>query len=437
MPNYRVTASALRIRSGPGTNHATIGMLYRDNIVAGGEIVNDWVHVTTADNKVGWSHRGYLELVEETPPPSPGQEKYRVDAASLNLRQGPGTNFAVIGTLKKSEMVDGLAISADGQWAQVRKSTGVSGWASLKYMTKIPAPPPASSTEVLMIVTADTLNVRSGPGTGYSITGKVNRGARLVYLGATPDWQWVNIKTPDNQTGWCSAKYLTENNDLLASPEDHPALGFHRALTDDLPLRAGPDNSSAAVTNLTFNRVVIVDRLSDDSKWKHCSNAWGESGWYPIERLAPLGEVALQKSDEEFPWLKVAYAEFGTREVPGAKHNPRIVEYLMSTDLAQKYPSLPDETDWCAAFVNWCIERTGLPSTNSAVVHPWRSWGKASPVPPKRGAVTTFLWDDGWAHVSFLLGEISNYVVCLGGNQSDAVWISVYHKKYVTSHRVD
>jgi hypothetical protein len=62
--------------------------------------------------------------------------------------------------------------------------------------------------------------------------------------------------------------------------------------------------------------------------------------------------------------------------------------------------------------------------------------GKASPLPPKRGAVTTFLWDDGWAHVSFLLGEIGNYVVCLGGNQSDAVWISVYHKKYVTSYRI-
>ncbi|MCK7479316.1 MAG: SH3 domain-containing protein [Candidatus Moduliflexus flocculans] len=72
----------------PGTNYDTIGMLYRNNIVTGGEITNEWVHVTTEDNKAGWSHRGFLELVEETPPPSEGQDKYRVDAASLNLRQG-------------------------------------------------------------------------------------------------------------------------------------------------------------------------------------------------------------------------------------------------------------------------------------------------------------------------------------------------------------
>jgi uncharacterized protein (TIGR02594 family) len=410
-------------------------MLLKNTIVVGDEVNGDWVHVTTEDNKTGWSHRGYLELLVEPPPPTPGQEKYRVDAASLYLRQGPGTNFAVVGSLKKSEMVDGLAVSGDGQWAQVRKATGVTGWASLKYMTRIPPPPPVSSTDVYMIVTVDTLNVRAGPGTGYTVVGKVNRGARLVFLGATPDWQWVNIKPPEGNPGWCSAKYLIESNDLLASPEDYPSLGFHRALTEDLSLREGPDNHYPAVAELTFNRVVIVNAISDDGKWKHCTNAWGEAGWYPIERLAPLGEVALQKPDEEFPWLTVAYAEFGTREVPGAQHNPRILEYLNSTDLAQKYPYLPDETDWCAAFVNWCIEKVKLPSPNTAVVNPWRSWGKASN-PPQRGAVTTFLWDDGWAHVSMYLGEIGNYVVCLGGNQSDAVWISVYHKKYVTSYRV-
>jgi uncharacterized protein (TIGR02594 family) len=189
------------------------------------------------------------------------------------------------------------------------------------------------------------------------------------------------------------------------------------------------------VVELRFNRVVIVDAISTDGKWKHCTDAWGQDGWYPVERLAALGPVATQQSNEQFPWLPVAFAEFGTREIPGPKHNPKIVAYLNSTDLAEKYPSLPDETDWCAAFVNWCIEKVGKPSMNSALVNPWRSWGKASS-PPKRGSVVTFLWDDGWAHVSFYLGDIGNYIACLGGNQSDAAWISVYHKKYVTSYRI-
>ncbi|HXF86558.1 MAG TPA: TIGR02594 family protein [Anaerolineales bacterium] len=435
MPTYRVTASALRLRSGPGTNHMIIGMLYRDNIVEGSDVVNNWVKVRTQDNKTGWCHRGYLELIEELPPTQSGIT-YRVDASTLNLRQGPGTNYAVIGLLKKSEMVEGLAISQDGQWAQIRKTSGATGWASLKYMTPIAPPPPPGSTEIQMIVTTDTLNLRAGPGTGYSVIGKVNRGEVVTYLEATPDWQWVNIKTNQDKTGWCSSKYLTERPEAFASPEDYGATGLHRALSDSLSMREGPGDNYPKVADLKFNRVVNVDDISSDGRWKHCINAWGEAGWYPVERLAPLGAVAIQQSHEEFPWLPIAFAEFGTREIPGAQHNPRILEYLNSTDLAQKYPSLPDETDWCAAFVNWCIEKAGLPSMNSALVNPWRKWGKASPLPPKRGAVTTFLWDDGWAHVSFYLGDVGNHVICLGGNQSDAVWISIYHKKYVTSYRI-
>ena len=125
LSKYSVTASALRLRSGPGTNYAAIGMLYRNNIVLGNEIVNDWVHVTTADNKTGWSHRGYLELREELPPPVEGEEKYRVNADSLNLRLGPGSNFPEIGSLIKDEIVSRLAATSDGNWVQVQKSAAL------------------------------------------------------------------------------------------------------------------------------------------------------------------------------------------------------------------------------------------------------------------------------------------------------------------------
>ena len=79
MAKYIVTTSALRIRSGPGTTFSIIGMLYKNATVQGDEIKNDWVHITTSDNKTGWSHRGYLTLVDETPPP-PSGTAYRVDA---------------------------------------------------------------------------------------------------------------------------------------------------------------------------------------------------------------------------------------------------------------------------------------------------------------------------------------------------------------------
>ena len=236
MPKYIVTANVLRIRAGPSPTHAIIGALFKNNIVQGDEITGDWVHVKSTDNKIGWSHRGFLELIDETPP-SPSDESYRVDANTLNVRQGPGLNYGTIGSLKKGEVVEALAVSADNQWAQVRQSSGVTGWSSLKYLTKISMPPPPGSNDIEMIVTTDTLNVRSGPGTGYSVTDQVHRGETVIYLNASPAWDWVNIKTKENRTGWCSSRYLMERTELFASPEDYPATGFQRALSDTLPTR--------------------------------------------------------------------------------------------------------------------------------------------------------------------------------------------------------
>jgi uncharacterized protein (TIGR02594 family) len=434
MPNYRVTATSLWLRSGPGTNFPAVGALYRDNIVQGGEIQNDWIRVTTGDNKTGWCHRAYLELIEAAPP-NPVETLYRVNTGTLNVRDGPGLTYAVIGWLKQNESVEGLAVSPDGAWAQIRKPEVLSGWVSLKYLVKIPPPPPANSTDVLMIVTTNVLNIRSGPGTNYSIEGTLARGEMVTYLSAAPDWKWVRIKTDQSKIGWCSSKYLLERPEAVAAPEDHPLKGFHRALSDAIPMRAGPGEEHPPVADLKFNKVVYVDEISADGKWKHCNNSYGETGWYPVERLASLGAVAMPQPTEEFPWLPIAFAEFGVREIRGSQNNARIVEYHQSTDLAQKYSYLPDEVEWCASFVNWCIEKAQVPSTNSALVHPWTKWGVAAPA-PRRGCVITFLWDDGFAHVSFYLGEVGNYVICLGGNQSDAVWTSVYHKKFITSLRV-
>jgi len=132
--------------------------------------------------------------------------------------------------------------------------------------------------------------------------------------------------------------------------------------------------------------------------------------------------------------MPIAFGEFGTGEIPGKGSNPKILDYLASTDLF-KYPYLPDETDWCAAFLNWCVKKSGIASANSALAFPWTKWGKPLQS-PRRGCIVAFQWDNGGQHVSFYLGEIGNYIAALGGNQSEAVWISLYHKRHVLAYRI-
>ena len=53
--------------------------------------------------------------------------------------------------------------------------------------------------------------------------------------------------------------------------------------------------------------------------------------------------------------LAKARGELGVQEDTGPGSNPRVIEYLHSTTLEGGAAST-DETPWCSAFVNWCVD---------------------------------------------------------------------------------
>src|SRR5437763_10958974 len=54
--------------------------------------------------------------------------------------------------------------------------------------------------------------------------------------------------------------------------------------------------------------------------------------------------------------------------------NPVIVAFFLATNLKPA----GDTTAWCAAFVNWCLQRAGLPTTKSASSQSFvnQDWGQ-------------------------------------------------------------
>lgn len=127
-------------------------------------------------------------------------------------------------------------------------------------------------------------------------------------------------------------------------------------------------------------------------------------------------------------WLTIARQEIGQQEVAGPEDNPRIVEYQRATTLR----ATDDETPWCAAFVGWCLERAGVPSTRSARARSYEEWGRpVSMTAPVPGCIAVF-WrgskDSGQGHVGFYVGGsvAAGSVDVLGGNQSNSVKVSTY-----------
>ncbi len=135
-------------------------------------------------------------------------------------------------------------------------------------------------------------------------------------------------------------------------------------------------------------------------------------------------------------WLTIARAEVGQKEIAGAAANPRILAYWKAVDYT---PPDGDETAWCSAFVNWCMQEAGLSGTRQPNARSWEKYGKEL-TKPENGCIAV-LWrgsKDGWqGHVAFYVGPGSKpgTIRLLGGNQGNSVNVSEYPASQVLSYR--
>lgn len=139
------------------------------------------------------------------------------------------------------------------------------------------------------------------------------------------------------------------------------------------------------------------------------------------------------------PWIKIAKQELGIHEVPGPGDNPRVVEYLKSTTLPAP-DNHNDETSWCSAFVNWCVEQAGVKGTNSAWARSWLKWGRElkeeDSMDEWTGCICVLERGPNFGHVGFLMDWDDDRVKLLGGNQGDAVSYAWFPNERVLGFRV-
>ena len=120
-----------------------------------------------------------------------------VTASKLNVRKGPGTDQAVVGTLVKGSLVEIDAL--DNGWAQI-EALLVKGWVSAQYLT-------ISGSDAT--VTASKLNIREEPSTkGEKLQSPLPKGTELRILAEKDGWAQVMTK---GIAGHVSAKYLEKS----------------------------------------------------------------------------------------------------------------------------------------------------------------------------------------------------------------------------------
>jgi uncharacterized protein (TIGR02594 family) len=155
--------------------------------------------------------------------------------------------------------------------------------------------------------------------------------------------------------------------------------------------------------------------------------------------VAPSGITSAAAASGE--WMQIAEEQAGLpererSEWPDPGENPRILNYFR---VAAPWfePGDGDETDWCAAFVNFCLLGSGHIGTN----HPgarsffWNKKGQFVPIAaPVRGCIAVQRhapfddpkWETGAGHVGFVTSSTATHVTLLGGNQSKTVKVQSF-----------
>ena len=220
---YVVNAGALYVREGPGTNYRSVGHLVRNDIVEvlAANTDGSWMQVRRiSDGLTGWCSSAYLVRVSppDNPPPPDDQTgtRYRVTATRLNIREGPGTNFGLLGYVALNEIVFAIGANADQSWRRIRRSDGLIGWASARYLALAPVPPPPDPNEPPTYeitgnwyrVTATRLNARESPNTTSKVVGYLVKDETVEALSANAEKTWIRFRKADGLIGWASVQYL-------------------------------------------------------------------------------------------------------------------------------------------------------------------------------------------------------------------------------------
>lgn len=129
----------------------------------------------------------------------------------------------------------------------------------------------------------------------------------------------------------------------------------------------------------------------------------------PISYAAYFSQITDVNGDKE-PYK----AEWNS-----SRANPLIVGFFGMTN---SLPSSGDQTAWCAAFVNFCLQAAGKQGTFSALSGSFRGYGDDAEENPTIGDVVVFSkigpeGNKGFGHVGLFVAKEGDDVWVLGGNQ--------------------
>jgi len=269
-----------------------------------------------------------------SPAPTLPGEVLVVTKAEAEIRAGPNLAHPVLITVPAGQEVPVSGRTQQNDWWRITIA-GVTAWIAnhvvnappealaLPIIADIPTPPatatkPTSPTPTAtpsqtativsrsMAVTARTnANLRSGPGTGYTVVGRVTQGQELEVIGRTPTSDWWQIKTASG-VAWIAGSVVTAISNVSSAP------------TIIVPTPTSPPVSQSTPGGVTPSPAGIVFDFETFGNWRRGDQPYGSFAASSEQKRsgATAGKLTydIPNTNENF----VVFVRSATIPLPGA-----------------------------------------------------------------------------------------------------------------------
>jgi SH3-like domain-containing protein len=126
---------------------------------------------------------------------------------------------------------------------------------------------PAEGLATMLAVRGEKVNLRSGPGTAYSVKWIYGAGFPVKVL--KEKGEWLQVIDFEQDTGWIHRSLLAEVS--------HVIVTAHRSSDSKINIRSGPGSGFDVVAKAYYG--VVFESLGKSAKWVSIRHESGIDGW--------------------------------------------------------------------------------------------------------------------------------------------------------------
>ncbi|MCA9833275.1 MAG: SH3 domain-containing protein [Thermomicrobiales bacterium] len=297
--------SGIPIKRSPSVNAGTVGtesstwaFLLAGPYTAGG---TKWFQILTQNGRTGWITIDQFTIAKVTAPANAygiGKTVQTTVSSRILVRPGVGqTAQASVGAgTRLTISVDPVGVTGK-TWYGVYGGTGIGGgWID---SANIAVAPQAVSKVGETYKVTESMNLRSGAGTGYSIVMTMSAGSTGTVIGGPKSangYTWWQLRTSGGTTGWAVGNWLVATGTSSTVPDPDPtpsptpsptpttgkfATGDSVRVTESLNMRSSASTSGSMVAVLasgTTGKVIGGPTTANGYTWWRIQTTAG-TGW--------------------------------------------------------------------------------------------------------------------------------------------------------------